>query len=344
MSGIDLVAVQPYMTLDDYVSPDAFSRKMESLCEKAAACRRGNDVPAVLVFPEDLATFLALLGRGEAVAGAATLDEAFVRIGRRLLGPLLGQMARYRTASLRRAFFLLQAPTVWRVWYDTFRALARRWRVWIVAGSALLPENRLGWDTPFFRARDHRVYNLSVTFGPRGDVVNVTKKVNLVPTQEDVLDLTPGPLDEWTAFSVEGTLFANCICYDAFRVPHTAGEPGFRCLLTEADARGVRVVLQPSANPWWWDEPWVFGSGADVPPRRRQWEEEGAAAALAGCRSVEVVVNAHLLARFLGVHFDGASAVHVRGEEGVRTVARAGASRAEAASETVVCYRFCRGD
>ncbi|HUW63300.1 MAG TPA: hypothetical protein VMW83_01165 [Spirochaetia bacterium] len=341
MSCIDLVAVQPYMTLSDYISPDAFFRKMDSLCQKAAACRPGDDVPAVLVFPEELATFLALLGKEHVVAGAATLDEAFANIGRRLFLPVLGRMVRYRTTSLQQAFFLLQAPSVWQVWYETFRALARSHRVWIVAGSALLPENALGYDTPFFRAVDHHIYNLSITFDPAGRVANVTRKVNLVPTQEDVLGLSPAHLADWAAFTVEGIPFANCICYDAFRVPHTANEPGFCSLLQEADVRGVKVVVQPSANPWWWDEPWVFGSGESIPLRRQQWDAEGAAGALAGCRSVEAVVAAHLLARFLDLHFDGASAIYRRGDDGVNVVARAGASRAEPASETVVRYRYC---
>lgn len=83
MPCLDLVALQPYVTPADYMSPEAFFRKMDGLCARAAACRRDDDVPAVLVFPEDLATFLVLLERPEAAAGAHTLDEAFARIGRR---------------------------------------------------------------------------------------------------------------------------------------------------------------------------------------------------------------------------------------------------------------------
>ena len=344
MPCIDHIAVQPYMTLADYLSPDAFFRKMDGLCQKAAACRPGDGAPAVLVFPEDLATFLAVQGKEQVVAGAGTLEEAFTRIGRRLLLPLAGQMVRYRTASLQKAFFLLQASSVWHTWYNTFQALARSYGVWIVAGSALLPANGLGYDSPLFRAESHHVYNLSVTFDPAGRAVNVTRKVNLVPTQEDVLGLSAGSMADWTGFTVENTALANCICYDAFRLPHTAGEPGFRSLLGQADALGVKVVVQPSANPWWWDEPWVFASGDNIPLRSQQWEDEGAASALAGCRSVEVVVNSHLLARFLGLHFDGASAIYVRDKKGVRVAARAADSRAEPAAETVIHYRYCRGE
>jgi predicted amidohydrolase len=331
------------MTLADYLSPEAFSRKMDGLCQKAAAARQGDDVPAVLVFPEELATFLGVLGREDVVAGAKTLEEAFGRIGRRLLLPLAGQMARYRTTSLQTAFFLLQAPRVWQTWYTTFRELARSYGVWIVAGSALLPENALGYDTSLFRAADRHIYNLSVTFDPVGRVANVTRKVNLVPVHEDGLGLSAGSPADWTGFAVENTAFANCICYDAFRVPHTAGEPGFRSLLREADDRGVKVVVQPSANPWWWDEPWVFGSGDNIPLRSQQWEGEGAASALKECRSVDVVVNSMLLASFLGLHFDGASAIYVRDEDGVRVAARVAASLAEPAAEELICYRYCTG-
>lgn len=340
MSSVDLIAVQPYMTLADYVSSDAFFQKMDDLCKKALACRPEGNTPTVLVFPEDLATFLALLGCGNLVVNAKTLAEAFGKIGLHFFPSLAGRMVRYRTLSLHKAFFLLQAPSVWKVWYDTFRALAIRYGVWIVAGSALLPENSLGYDTPLFLARNHHIYNLSITFDPAGRVSNVTRKVNLVPTQEDVLSLSPGSLADWTGFLVEGIPFANCICYDAFRVPHTSGEPGFCNLLQEADERGVKVVVQPSANPWPWNEPWVFAKGERVPLRSGQWQSEGAASGLAQCRNVDVVVNSHLLAQFLDLHFDGVSAVYRREGGEVKIVAQALAWEAVPASEAVVHYRY----
>ena len=82
-------------------------------------------------------------------------------------------------------------------------------------------------DTEDFVPVNARTYNTSYTFSPEGRCVTVTRKVNLVPTQEDVVRLSPGRPEELqvvpTPFGRLGTL----ICYDGFREAHTPQEPSF---------------------------------------------------------------------------------------------------------------------
>jgi predicted amidohydrolase len=333
---MDLVAVQPYVELADYLAEERFAAHLDRLADRVEALRRSPE--AVVVFPEDIGTFLALLAAPPEVRSASTLDHAFGLIGRRAWAPLLATMARLRTRSLRRAFFHWAAPTVYGAWYRTFARLARRLDAVVVAGSALLPDNALGYTSDRFQSRGGPVYNLSLTFGPDGRVRAVTKKRNLVPTQEDVLDLTPGTAPLPDPVPVGALRLGTAICYDAFVRPHTDREPGFTPLVPLLAARGVDLVAQPAANPWPWEEPWVFAGPGDHRRRCQQWEEESLPAAMQAETRIRAGITAHLLARLFDVRFEGPSAIYIRDGDHVRAVAVAPRADAHPEAETVVAY------
>ncbi|PSR35050.1 MAG: hypothetical protein C7B46_02520 [Sulfobacillus benefaciens] len=334
---VDLFAIQPYMSLEDYATHSAFYCKLRSLIE-AAHLMRNPQNPALAVFPEDLATFLVVANRVGVIESATTMDEAFSRIGTRLMPNIVYTMARFRTRSLKRAFFTWAAPQVWRIWYQTMTELAKTYHMTIVAGSALMPENRLGLNTAHFAAQSADIYNFSFTVDPSGQVVYHTKKVNLVPTQEDVLDLTPGPLESALASCAwNGIPLATSICYDGFSMPHTTTEPKFCSLIPLLDTRGVRLVAQPSANPWPWQDRWVFASKQDQRTRQQQWMAEGSYLALQNCQSIEVIVNPQILLDMLDIHFDGSSMIIARTlSGGVEILSQSAGFQANPANEEVL--------
>ncbi len=320
---VDLFAAQPYMEAQDYFSPQAFARKIERYF-KACQTNRQPGLPACLVFPEDLATFLLLLGESDILKELRSMDQAFVAIGKRRVAALLGTMLRYGTPRIRRAFFLEGASRVWRIWYSTMTQFARQYNMTVVAGSALLPAAQRTYDTADFRPKNARVYNLSFTAGPNGQILYTTRKVNLVPTQEDELDLTAGTLRESCVMAeLPGTRvpMATAICYDGFWRPHTQNEPRFVNVLRQLDRLGARLVAQPSANPWRWNEAWPFDSPPQQRRRSQQWDEEGAPTALAECNAIEVIINPQLQLEFLDLHFDGQSRIFGRKGSQVHTLA-----------------------
>ncbi len=337
MSTIDLFAVQPYMTLANYATLDKFYHKVDFLMKKIAA-RRDPHIPALVVFPEDLATFLVLSDNLDLIQGASTMDEAFSRIGRQLWPALLEQMLTHHTLSLRKAFFLLSAPKTWNIWYKTMTEMARRYAVYLVAGSALLPDNANGYQSGTITPRSNRVFNFSMTLNPLGEVIHTTRKVNLVPTQEDTLDLSPGPLAEALGtFTIDNVSCATLICYDGFRIPHTAKEPGFTPLLPFLDKQGTRIIAQPSANPWWWHESWPFNPNMT---RKEQWVKEGAFSLLHQLSNISAIVNPQLLFHALDIHFDGKSAIY--GREGTNAVILAQSPYSDPlpSSEDLVWFRW----
>ncbi|PSR23165.1 MAG: hypothetical protein C7B45_04120 [Sulfobacillus acidophilus] len=314
MMLVDLFCVQPYMRPHDYYTPEAFQHRVARYFSQADAMRQTHR-PALIVFPEDIATFLLMAGHQDTLAGTHTMDAAFRAIGQKKFLALLGTMGRFQTLSMRRAFFTLGAAQVWRIWYTSMAELARQYHMTVVAGSALLPDNRWPYPTHQYQPKNSRIYNLSITIDPKGDIIYYTRKVNLVPTQEDQLDLTPGSLTDAQRIVFLPTTqipLATAICYDGFCRPHTDQEPDFVNVLEALDRQGAKLVAQPSANPWWWNEPWPLERTGQSRLRSVQWDEEGSLAALQQCQNIEIIVNPQLQLEFLDLHFDGQSRILAR--------------------------------
>lgn len=322
---IELVAVQPVMTLDDYLDLDSFDGHMRALARRVVEARAqreggGFSHPCVVGFPEHLGTFLGLAGVG-AARGARTSEEAMRAAAFANLRDLLVAALRRRSLDLKRNLWLALAPRIHRTLYDVFSRLAREIEAYVVAGSAVLPRNRCGRQRRF-EPLDDRLYNTAYVFSPSGNLVQVVRKVNLVPTMEDVLGLSRGDPYEALPFETPAGRVGVAICYDGFCTAHTPYE-SFVPMGKFLDEQGAQIVVQPSANPWPWEDPWVFASPQENLLRKDQWLSEGLWASLKGARSVRYGLNPLLHARFLDLAFDGLSYIFAVEAEGPRIAARA---------------------
>ena len=329
MPEVDLFAVQPRIELGDYESAGAFAARHRHLAERVAAMRSSPDVSALAVWPEMVGAFLGLAGAADVVRGCRSTDEAMRRIALRMLPRLAGTAVRHRVLETRRLVLTTLAPTVWAAYHATFSSIARDFGLWVVAGSALLPRNALGDDVPRLRPSDARVFNTSLTFAPDGRCVAATRKVNLVPTQEDVLSLSPGSAGDLSVVETPFGPLGTLVCYDGFVEPHTSSEPGFTACGPVLDALGAVVVAQPSANAWAWDAPWAFNEPGETLLRSDQWFAEGFAAQLRSLRSVRWCVNPQLVGTVLDNVFEAPSLILERSGSDVRVLARAADPRGE---------------
>ena len=319
------------MGLEEYLDPHLFTMHHEALAGRVGELRATSDPvrPGLAVWPEYVATFLVLAGRAREVSGCTTTEQALRRIVSRHPLALAGVMARHRALRLAPAVLTLLAPEAHRIWVETFSAIARRLGMWVVAGSGLFPRPRRAEDALPLVARSAEVFNTSVTFAPDGRLVATTRKVNLVPTQEDVLGLSAASAGELevvdTGFGRLGTL----VCYDGFHEAHTSREPGFVPCGPVLDALGAEVVAQPSANAWAWDAPWAFNDPGEHQLRSEQWFSEGMARQLRDLRSVRYVVNPQLVGDVLDNHFEAPSVILQRRGTEVVVLAAAADARAE---------------
>ncbi len=303
---LDLFAAQTHVDADVYRSAASFRALVDRFAGMAAAQR--GDGSALLVYPENLGTFLPFALAGGAgtpalAAARAALREpkAFVRALRQLRKPVLAALASV-------------ADEVRAIYEETLANAARREGIAIVGGSALLPGD------------DGRVHNVSPFFDADGTLLGHTRKVNLVPKMEDTLGLAPGPSAAIGPVQSAAGAVATLICYDGFSVPHTRSEPLFTPVVSRvADAL---IVAHPAANPWPWDGPWVHGRAGDESAhwlRREQWRLEGIERSLSELPAdarLRYAITAHLLGEVAGERFEGRSVILERLPRGERSRVR----------------------
>ena len=342
---IELVAVQPYMKLADYRDVDAFLAKIAALGEGVARARErdadGRFVhPAVVVFPEHIGTFLSIAGYGDLAVEGDDVDTILRRVVLRNPWRFLTSLIEHRTLSPSAAVLLAESPKMHGAYRRAFSAAARRLNATVVAGSIILPDNADGLDADLLRPDGNRLYNLSYTFAPDGRCTNVTRKVHLVPQLEDTLPLVAGQADAVTPIETPCGRVCVMICYDGFREPHTSTEPSFCALGPRLAAAGVQIIAQPSANPWPWEEPWVFADVGEHQLRREQWLREGLFSQLPDMPGVRFAINPQLIGDLLGTRFDGRSYIFERTADGtVRILAAAASAALAAASEEILIAR-----
>lgn len=316
--NVALIAVQLEVDPAVVASGDAYRKAIDD----AAACaveEAGAAEQRFLVFPE-MAGHLALLALAPAPAHRAkSLATALAAAAVRRPLEVLRGVASSRTLAPKHAVLAALAPDGEKYWRGVFGPLARRHDSHVVAGSHL----RL---TP---AGD--LTNASMLFGPDGRCLAVTDKVNLVPGMEDAapggLGLARGTAAELPIVETAIGNVCTLICYDGFSAPHTSLER-FVPLGPELAARGgVMVVANPSANPWYWDEPWppkrLAGGLERVPGTRAdQWAREGLRSSLANAAFARYGVTSHLVGHVLDMHFDGCSEILERTGDDIRVLAR----------------------
>jgi predicted amidohydrolase len=299
------------------------------VAELAGRAGLGGRRRGLAAWPEYVATFLVLAGLADEVAHCTTTAQALKRVVSRRPLRLASVMARYRQRRLAPAVLTMLAPGAHELYVRTFSGIARRLGMWVVAGSGLFPRPAGPEDATPFVARSAQVYNTSYTFAPDGSLAGVTRKVNLVPTQEDVLGLSGAAPQELAVVETELGRLGTLVCYDGFHQPHTRAEERFVRCAPLLDALGAEIVAQPSANAWAWDAPWAFNEPGESQLRSEQWFAEGMARELGELRSVRYVVNPQLVGELLDNRFEAPSLILERRGSRVAVLARSEDPRSE---------------
>ncbi len=272
-----------------YENPAAFAAHMEARVREAMATQ-----PQLIVFPEDIGLPLLLANDGAALRACASIQEARELLARRYgaqIAPLVAQ-----GLSPARALLQLLAPPAESFYVQTFSDLARRYNVYIAAGSAPAPY------------REGVLANVAYLFAPTGELVGRVGKHNLIELEGPAgLDLTPVAKEELqvceTAFGKIGLI----VCADAW-------DPEIAALYKR---QGAQLLVNCLANP----EPW----NAD---KEREMD--------AGSLPARVAENGlpggqcYAVGRLFELEFQGRSQILMpAGESGWRSLARAKTSDSE---------------
>lgn len=239
---MQLVAVQMRFDLADYRSFDAFRNKIDSLMQQAARKLDPED-DALVAFPEDVGLPLVLQGLEGQLRDVTALAQAIGTVTRRNLAPLLWLRLRHRLSWVP-ALFLHRHEVIAGTYFTVFSEMARRYGVWLAAGSAVLPpyplrDGEVLWHKPLAP----RVYNCAYLFDPSGKVVGRQDKVHLIDLEQDkALDLASGDAAQVRAFPTPFGKVGIAICLDAFE------DDVIDALVRD----GAQILVQPSANPGPW--------------------------------------------------------------------------------------------
>jgi hypothetical protein len=318
--------VQLELSMRDFAGEASYRRAIELAAEQALERVRavaGDARHRLLVFPENVGHFVPLVYAPRLAHTQPTVTRAMAVLAARHPLRLARAMWSGGTLDAERGLMLATMPRAEALVRNVFSGLARRHRAYVVAGSHL-------------SAHGGQVSNTSFTFDATGRLVATTNKVNLVVGMEDDspggVDLARGHEHGLPIVHAPFGALATLICYDGFHVPHTQNEPKFVFMGERAAARGARIIANPSANPWPWNEGWVHARPGDHTLRYEQWQREGLPGSLALLEpGVRYGVTAHLCARILDFHFHGRSEILERTDTGVHVLASAdSADRGEA--------------
>ena len=266
-----VAAVQVCVSPEVYYGEEAFAAKMGALMARAMASR-----PDLVIFPEDVGTFLILAGAPRSARKARALRAALSAMS---LGEWVGVGLRelFQGESMPEAVFHMRSSDVRRMYIGTFARLAARYRVYVVAGSCCLSAEK---------GRGTR--NTAFVFGPEGTILLKQDKVHLVELEKKGgLDLTPGTVESLGVVKVKGEGIGVSVCYDTY----------FPEVTRALSAKGATVLVDIKANPW------PFG------PKTEKEFKDAAWKCVQEDTGIRFGVTSCLVGRLYDMVFEGRSAI-----------------------------------
>jgi predicted amidohydrolase len=250
-----LVAVQMKLEINDFYSQESFERKISNLMEEVAN-EANPELPTLVVFPEDVGLMLIAQDNQETLNKVETIEEAIKKMTMKHFLPLVWHRLRYNISWVP-ALYYYYNKSIAETYFKTFSSLAKRYNVYIVAGSVPLPHYEISNGEVLYQegALSQEIYNTSYLFGPAGKVLGYQDKVHLLELeQEEGLHLTAGKLEDIEVFDTSLGKLGIAVCLDSFKED----------VIDRLREQKADILIQPSANPlpWedWQQEEWLESS------------------------------------------------------------------------------------
>lgn len=295
--NLQLVAIQMQLNMNDYYSQENFEEKIIGIMEKVEQ-KITKDIPALVVFPEDVGLMLIAQNNKKILAGIDNIEEAIKKMTLRYLLPVSYNRLKYNISWVP-ALYLYHHKTIAQSYFQTFEKAAQEFQVYIIAGSVALPHFKLKEGKVFYEDGPigYEIYNSSYLFDPDGKVVGYQDKVYLLELEkEEGLHLTPGTIDNIQVFNTKAGKFGIAICLDGFKED----------VIEQLRRRGAEILVQPSANPLPWDQ-----------KQQQEWLESSYKYTY-GLKYFKYAINPMMNGRFLNLEFFGQSSITSMKEEDKR--------------------------
>jgi len=239
---------------------------------------RYQDEPIYAFYPEHIGSFTIFSGSNQiALEGAETLEQAAAALIKRSLPRVLWARLYRAPQGWMPALAAVHRDIFQEVYWEGMAAAAKKYGLWIAAGSCLWPD---------FKTRG--VYNQSWLFDPKGRAVDTQQKVHLVELEGSrgfqLKEAPTAKIHRWDSAPIPT---AAAICLDTFHDD----------VISQLSGGSPAILYQPSANmgPWspWQQEDWMRGC------HRRVWEQQ----------LFPMGINPMLTGSFLDLTFEGQSSI-----------------------------------
>ncbi len=182
----NILAIQPYMEVSDYFNQDIYKSKLRQYLA-AAGTKDFIDENTLILFPENVGTWLVLVGEKHAISEMKSLQKVMSALAwsnafEFFLG-FLKTGDEINTESS--AIFRMKAKVMLNAYYTTFSELSEETGAYIIAGSIVLPAPSV-MEGKIYVELNGPLYNASFLFGPDGNVIG---EPILKPFPDSTMDL-----------------------------------------------------------------------------------------------------------------------------------------------------------
>ncbi len=252
---VRVFAIGPVIRYSEMESYASFCTAWDEVVRTQVLPCLADDKPNLLVFPENASLAGAFIGsRGALGRQTSETIPAFLSLFETYAGPIRFYGERFPESSFNERLVLGVTDTLVRA-FQTFPAIAERYGVYVAVSSDFAPaafsedpsevaelaDPDLESVTGVYVATEGAAYNWGIYLGPDGREMTRIAKSYLVPAEEDLLDLTHGPLTRARPVPLPFARSGMVISKDAWM-------PG---LLHRLDALGADLMLQPEAFSGW---------------------------------------------------------------------------------------------
>ena len=250
----NIVGIEPYITVADYLSAQTLQSKLDGYMSEANN-RGWLNEKTIILLPEYFGTWLVLADEPESVFQTDKLAVAEQRLVlHHIFGFIWQLITSKEKGKLEAAVFRLKADVMAETYNEVLSNIAKNYHVTVIGGSTILPAPQV---------RDGRLtagkgplYGATPVYGPDGcaysDLI-----LKAYPTTDELPFMTPASSQALPAFDTPAGKLGILICADSW----------FPDCYTRLDEMNVEIIAIPSngGDPVVWDQPWGGYSGWPTP-------------------------------------------------------------------------------
>lgn len=234
----NIVGIQPYMLPSDYFNPERFKQKLQQYIQLASAEGFVKE-NTIILFPENIGTWLFMLKEKHALAEKETLKEAlgtliFSNVFDYFLGYIKTGNDSDKSVS---AILRMKSKQMAQVYFETFSELSKETKTHIVAGSIILPGPYVS-DGKLSVENKKGLNNVSFVFGPDGEIIG-SPIFESYPNPEELKFITEPELKSIQTFQLPFSKASVIISDDSW----------YAAPFKQVDTEGSDLVLVPSHQP-----------------------------------------------------------------------------------------------